>query len=123
MIRIRNFFLTALLGVLLLSSCKKWDDHVEVQNQDLTMNLLQAIEANPTLTTFRDFISKAGLDSLFQNSKNYTVWAPDNVALTAIDPSIYADATKLRSFILNHVSNQSYFTRNAVTPIRVMMLN
>jgi len=108
---------------LFLASCKKWDDHTEVTDQNLNLNLLQAIESESSLSVFRSYISKAGLDSVLQSSKTYTVWAPDNAALQSLDPAIVADAAQLRNFVLNHISNQSYFTRELTGTTNVMMLN
>ena len=68
-------------------------------------------------------VSKAGLDTLLKSSKTYTIWAPSNDALATLDPSIPTDVNRLRSFILNHISNQLYFTRDAQTTIRVGMLS
>lgn len=104
-------------------SCKKWEGHTDVGNPDLKQDLLSALSANPSLSKFREYVNKAGLDSLLQSSKTYTVWAPVNDALTTLDPTIVSDTAKLRKFIRNHIANQSWFTRDALTPIRVAMLN
>src|SRR4029078_6630700 len=40
-----------------------------------------------------------------------------------LDPSIPNDINKLRSFVLNHISFQLYFTGDAQTSKRVVMLN
>jgi hypothetical protein len=107
----------------IISGCKKWDDHIEVNSPDLTKDLQTAIAEDPNLSKFAELVTKAGLDTLLRSSKTYTVWAPSNTALATLDPSISNDPTKLRSFILNHVSYQLYFTRDAQTSIRIGMLN
>lgn len=116
-----------LLIVLALStsliSCKKWDDHTAIGNQDLTMDLSQAVAGNAELSKFNEYINATGLDSLLRSTKTYTVWAPTNAALQTLDPAIVNDPAKLRNFLLNHISNQSYFTRDAADTIRVPMLN
>src|SRR3954447_22854739 len=119
--RLKTFVLFAF--VVLIGACKKWDDHVAVTNQDLTQNLLQAISANPDLSKFREYLGKTGLDSLLQSSKTFTVWAPGNAALQSLDPALVADVAKLKAYLGNHIAYQSYFTRNAQTPVRVPMLN
>jgi Fasciclin domain len=102
--------------------CNKWKDHTAVQQQDLTQNLLQAISANADLSKFREYVGIAGLDSVLQASKTFTVWAPTNAALQTIDPATVADKAKLKAFILNHISNQLYFTRDVSTQVRILML-
>lgn len=121
--RFRNKFLLVAVCALLFAACKKWDDHTEVTNQDLKQNLLQAISADANLSKFREYIGKAGLDSLLQSSKTFTVWAPSNSALQTLDASIINDNTLLKNFILNHISFQSYFTRDPQPVIRVGMVN
>jgi uncharacterized surface protein with fasciclin (FAS1) repeats len=108
---------------LSLTGCKKWDDHTEIQNQDLTKTLLDEISQRPDLSKFYEYLKKAGLDKELASSKTYTVWAPVNNALQNLDASIIDDADKLRLFIANHISYQSYFTRNSQQAIRVPMLN
>ncbi len=111
-----------LFFTLVMAGCKKWDDHTAVVQQDLTQNLLQAVSANPDLSKFREYAGLAGLDSTLQASKTFTVWAPTNAALQTIDPATVADKTKLRAFILNHISNQQYFTKDVAAPVRIQML-
>ncbi len=112
-----------LLCTLVITGCSKWKDHTEVVQQDLNQNLLEVISSNPGLSKFREYVGIAGLDSVLKATKTFTVWAPTNAALQSIDPSTVADPIKLRAFILNHISNQLYFTRDVATPVRLQMLN
>jgi len=108
---------------LVICGCNKWKDHNEVVQQDLTQNLLQAISSNPDLSKFREYVGSAGLDSVLEATKTFTVWAPTNTAIATIDPATVADKVKLRAFILNHISNQLYFTRDVAVPVRIQMLS
>lgn len=119
----KEYLLVAVVFTVIMNGCKKWDDHTAIINQDLTRDLSIAIKDEPTLSTFSQLVTQAGLDSLLQSSKTYTVWAPTDAALATLDPSIPADINKLRSFILNHISNQLYFTRDVQTSKRIGMLN
>ena len=119
----KEYLLIAVIFTIIASGCKKWNDHTAINNQDLTQDLYTAVKNSPTLSRFADFVNKAGLDSLLKTSKTYTIWAPSNDALTTLDPSIPNDISKLRSFVLNHISNQLYFTRDAQTSKRIGMLN
>ena len=117
--------LTAVLlfFTLVITGCKKWDDHTAVTEPDLTVNLLEAVSSNPSLSKFREYIGTAGLDSVLQATKTFTVWAPTNTALQTIDPATVSDPVKLRAFVLNHISNQLYFTRDVAVPVRIQMLS
>ncbi len=119
----KECFLIAVVFSVIISSCKKWNEHIAINNPDVTEDLYTAIKNEPTLSRFADLITQAGLDTLLTSSKTYTVWAPSNDALTTLDPSISNDINKLRSFILNHISYQLYFTRDAQTSKRIGMLN
>ena len=115
------YFLLPVILVMVLSRCKKWEDHTSINNQDLTKDLYTAIKNEATLSRFAELVTAAGLDSLLQSSKTFTVWAPSNSALNGLDPAITGDVNKLRSFILNHISYQLYFTRDAQTSRRIGM--
>jgi uncharacterized surface protein with fasciclin (FAS1) repeats len=119
----KEHLLIAVIFSTLVIGCKKWEDHTAIRNQDLTKDLYTAIKNESTLSRFAELVTQAGLDTLLRSSKTFTIWAPSNAALTTLDPSIPNDITKLRSFILNHISFQLYFTGDAQTSKRIGMLN
>jgi uncharacterized surface protein with fasciclin (FAS1) repeats len=119
----KDCLLLAVIFITAFSGCKKWEDHTALNNQDLTKDLYTAIKEEPTLSRFAELITQAGLDSLLKSSKSFTVWAPSNSALNSLDPAIPADTAKLRKFVLNHISYELYFTRDAQITKRIGMLN
>jgi uncharacterized surface protein with fasciclin (FAS1) repeats len=119
----KEYLLAVAIFTIIISGCKKWDDHTAVNNQDLTKDLYTKMAEEPGLSKFAALVTQAGLDSLLKSSKNYTVWAPSNDALATLDPAVSADINKLRSFVLNHISNLLYFTKDAQTSKRIGMLN
>jgi hypothetical protein len=121
--RYKRNILVAFAFTTVLAGCKKWDNHIEVGNRDLNTDLSQAIADNSNLSKFNEYVKKAGLDTLLRSSKTYTVWAPTNDALQSLDPGIVNDTARLRSFIRNHIANQSHFTRDVPAGVRVPMLN
>jgi hypothetical protein len=122
MINKKNIVAFILIFSLAIGSCKKWDDHTAVTNQDLNTNLLQALSANAELSKFREYVLFAGLDTLLQSSKTFTIWAPTNTALQSLDPAIAADKAKLKAFLLNHISYQLYFTKDVTVAKRIAMV-
>ncbi|MBC7947708.1 MAG: fasciclin domain-containing protein [Chitinophagaceae bacterium] len=120
-----QFKALTILAIFTLSllGCRKWEDHTKIDNQDLSQDLWQAVSSNPALSKFSQYLESTGLDSILKSSKTYTVWAPDDAALATLDPAIVSDPVRLRSFLLNHISNQSYFTRDAQDTVRLGMLN
>lgn len=120
---LKTTFFWVLTLVLAMSGCNKWEDHTNIENQDLTKTLLNEISQRSNLSKFFEYLKKTGVDKELASSKTYTVWAPVNDALQTLDPAIIADSARLKQFVSNHISYQSYFTRNAATPVRVPMLN
>src|SRR5438128_3823564 len=120
---LKTTFLWVGLFALCFLGCKKWEDHNKIENQDLTKTLADEISQNTNLSKFYEYMKKTGLDKELASSKTYTVWAPVNDALQSLDPAIVADTSRLRQFVANHISYQTYFTRDAQSPLRVPMLN
>lgn len=111
----RNILFVLLLAVIAgVSSCKKWDEHISVADDALGRNLLEEINANPDLSKFSAYLQQTGYDKVLASSKLFTVWAPTNTALSAVDNSILGDTTKLKLLIANHISNQAYLTSAVV---------
>lgn len=122
MFRKNSIIIVAVIFIAGISGCNKWKDHTAVLQQDLSQNLLQAIASNADLSKFREYVGKAGLDSVLSSTKTFTVWAPTNAALQTLDAAVVNDVAQLRAFILNHISNQLYFTRDVAVPQRIAML-
>ncbi len=106
-----------------LWSCKKWDDHISVQNQNLNVNLMDYISNQQNLKKFTEYLIKTGLDKTISASKNFTVFAPTDNALQSLAPDVINDTAKLKAFLSNHISEQLFFTRMAVDSFRVKMIN
>lgn len=120
--RFKNTFIVILFAFA-ITGCKKINDNNTITDPNLAQNLEGAISANLSLSIFNGYVKKTGIDILLQSSKTYTVWAPTNDALASLDPSIVNDTAKLRSFVLNHIANETYFTKDVQTYIRVPMLS
>lgn len=94
-----------------LSACKNaWQNHDVITNEALNITLIDQINKTPELSTFSTYLVKTGFDKVLASTKSYTVWAPTNTAMQAIDPAILADTAKLKKFVANHISYQQYFT-------------
>ena len=116
-------FLSLFIG-LFLSGCKdKWDDHNKIQDPIVATNLLTQIKLNPDLTKFADLLNKTGYDLVVASSKTFTIWAPTNTAITAMDQSVLADTAKLKQFVGNCISNQSYLTSAPNPSLIIRTLN
>jgi hypothetical protein len=122
-----NYNMRPLIIILLIAtnfiSCRKWQDQIAINNLDLNSNLMQALQSNQNLSKFAQYVVQSGLDSVLVASKTITVWAPTNAALATLDAATTSNPVLLKAFILNHIANQNYFTKDAATSIRVPMMN
>ena len=123
-LRIRNKIACAIVLVAAFSACtKKWDDNNQVTDKNLKNNLYQAISQTTGLAKFSELLVKSGYDKIISASKTYTVWAPNDQALQSLDPAVLSDTAKLKQFVGNHISNQSYLAGAATGGLRIQMLN
>jgi uncharacterized surface protein with fasciclin (FAS1) repeats len=123
--RLKNkiqFGLVLIMVGFIFSTCnKKWEDHNAITDEAVANNLFENISKNPSLGKFSQYMVTTGYDKIVAGSKTYTVWAPTDAALATLDPAIVSDVAKLKLFVANHISNQSYLA--AVASQRVAMLN
>jgi len=121
----KNIFrllITFFVGNLLLSGCKKWEDHNAITDPNVSKDLFHRIQDNPDLSKFAELLTKSGYDKTIASSQNFTVFAPVNAALTSLDPAIVADDVKLKLFVGNHITNQIQ-TSNPTSQVRLHMMN
>src|SRR5476651_1495954 len=119
-----KYIIILMLFAGIFASCKKqWDQHDQITDPSLTVNLLQQINSNADLSTFSQYLAKSGYDKVLASSKQFTVWAPNNAAMKNVDPTILADSAKLSQFVGNHISYQLYTTNIPQPTLRVKMLN
>src|SRR5476651_1235543 len=122
-----RYLILILLIAAVFTSCKKQlGAQTEITDPALGVNLMEKIGQDANLSLFSQYLVKTGYDQVIISSKTFTVWAPTNAAILAAqatDPTVISDAAKLKLFIGNHISLQSY-TSSAPTPsLRVKMLN
>ncbi|MFT3827232.1 MAG: fasciclin domain-containing protein [Chitinophagaceae bacterium] len=113
---------TALAGFF--SCSRKWDDHNQVQDPNTTINLYNEIAGNTTLSKFKSYLDLTGYADTLKLSQNYTVWAPTDAALQAVDAALNADKDKMKVFVAHHITRQKYFTTDVqATSKRLPMLD
>lgn len=119
----QTVFLSAFI-VVLVAGCKKMtEEHNAVTDPALNQNLMELIDENSSLSTFAGLLRQTGYDKDLVSSKNYTVFAPSNSQLAALDPAILNNASRLKKFIGNHIAGQVYLTTSVTTMTRIQMLS
>ena len=56
--QLKNLFWLLLLG-LVVQGCDKWDDHTNVNDQNLTTNLLDGIKSHSNIGKFYQYLQKS----------------------------------------------------------------
>jgi uncharacterized surface protein with fasciclin (FAS1) repeats len=113
-----------LILTVAFASCKnQFNQHDAITDPALTSNLLQQINQDANLSKFSQYLVQTGYDKVIASSKTFTVWAPTNAAFQNVDPALLADTARLKQFIANHISNQSYTTNMAQPSLTVKTLN
>ena len=101
---INRWLSSALLSSMVIAGgCSdNWDDHYSGQNSgksDLTV--MEIIKSNPNLSKFAKMIEIAGMEDMLDTTQTYTVWAPSDDALSAIDLN---DVEEVKRIVANHIA-------------------
>lgn len=109
---ISRIYIALLFAVILFTtiSCSKWDNYIDGQNKNSSIDLLKAVSADPNLSAFKDLLVKTHYSDTITSSKNYTVLAPDNEAIAKLDAATLQDSVLLKAFVANHILPQAYLT-------------
>ncbi|WP_442590968.1 fasciclin domain-containing protein [Pedobacter sp. AW31-3R] len=119
---LRHLYVLLLLTVL--TGCKDaWQDHNAVKDTDLSGNLFQKIEQEPSLNSFAALLIQTGFDKVLASSRSYTVWAPQNEAIATLAVEITQDTAKLKQFVAAHISLQSYANKSGLNGQRIETLS
>lgn len=121
--RVNRIVLLSIALALGYLSCRKWQSHDGVYDPSLQHNLMDLIKGDANLSQFSSMLTKTGYDKVISSARTYTVWAPNNTALQNLDATITGDPVKLKQFVGNHISNQSYLTSSITAAQRIQMLN
>jgi uncharacterized surface protein with fasciclin (FAS1) repeats len=118
----KNLFVSA-SAVMLIAACNKMtDEHNDVTDGALKMNLMELINETPDLSFFAKYLRETGYDKELASSKSFTVFAPANSSFAAVDPGIINNPGLLKKFIANHIATQLFRTTTTTTHTRIEML-
>lgn len=121
----KNIIKTASLYVALFASCMmysckdEWNEHYD-RNQSLPeQNLYELIKENSALSKFARLVEISGYDSLLVATQTFTVWAPSDEALAAVDET---DAEQVRLLVSNHIARFNHSTAEPDSKV-IRMIN
>lgn len=98
----------ALLLLGLFSCEKKWEEHYENDPVTVDMNVWEAIQQNPDLSLFAQYVKEFKYDTLFLTDNPFSLFIPDNEAMAA-----YTDTGSVTASMLDyHISLHFIQSRN-----------
>ena len=90
------------IGALFYLSCNnQWDDHINTNDEFIEGNVLDAVKKMPSLSVFNSFLVNTGYDKVISGANNYTVFAPDNEALSGYET---ASLDIQKKIVSNHIA-------------------
>ncbi len=108
-ISISHFISILLLISMTVLTCKDpWDEHVKLNDDTVTENLMEVISGDPDLSAFSELLTETGWDEILVLSQMYTVWAPTNDALSSLDESYSTDTVKRKLLVDHHITYSRY---------------
>ncbi len=110
-----GIFIFGLIGIsTLFTSCNKevWDDHYS-QSPSIKsdLNIYDYIASRSELSTFKEMLDITGYDSILSKSQTFTVWAPENASLAAVDMNDFNAVLKI---VTNHITRFSHPTAEII---------
>lgn len=111
--------LTAFTSVV---SCTDTSEHYKTSEEvSGRITLWELISQQPELSTFAELLKKVSYDSVLSGEQTYTVWAPENDALTGIDLN---DTEAVLRVVTNHIARYASPTSATTDGGRILyMLN
>ena len=112
-----------MLFVLLFAlGCENpWDEHVKVNENVLQETIGEYLASNNDFSAFVSLLESTGMDEILSSSVIYTVWAPTNDAMNAVDETLLNSDDKKRLFVQNHIAFGSFSSKNENTPGSINM--
>ena len=99
--------------VVAFSACTNaWEDHTKINENVSTETMLDYLETQTDLSQFVALLKETGYDTNLASAGIYTVWAPTNQALSAVDPNLLASAEKKALFVAHHLTAGKYSSLN-----------
>ncbi len=100
------------LSLLVACSCNPpdWDEHYNNPPASVNMKLWDAVKAESNYSEFTSLISSYNLDTLFNKNQSYTLFIPNNDAISQLTPEDTSGI--MRQILLYHISNTVFLPRN-----------
>lgn len=110
------------LAIALVSCSDPWGNR-QKEDDNLSVNLDQAIRNTSEVSLFGALLIQTGYDKILAASKTYTVFTPTNEAIYQLGPSILNNPQALSFFVSNHIALTAYSSVRDQDKIKIKMLS
>lgn len=81
-----RIYILGIVFLSLLSACKEdWDNHYLPQQATVDKNVWQALQDEPRVSKFVEYLKEHQYDTLFLTNNTYSIFAPDNEAFAQFE--------------------------------------
>ncbi|MFO7935255.1 MAG: fasciclin domain-containing protein [Bacteroidales bacterium] len=96
-----GYYITGTVILMLLTGCEeRWEEHYDSIPETVDQNIWEAVQNEPDLSTFVEYVKDMNYDSLFRTDNPYTLFIPDNQAFIG-----YTDTASVTTAVLDyHIS-------------------
>lgn len=108
-----------------LQGCSDWDDHYDVNGNNLPgadATLWEQISSRDELSNFAKLLKRVHYDEALKSNQSFTVWAPDNNAYDTLKYSNMSDSLLKAEFLNNHIA-RGYHRASGDIDERIHVLN
>ena len=111
-----------LVALLTMFGCSDpWTEHVKVNDDVLQESIGDYLAADSEFSSFVSMLEETGVDAILSSSVIYTVWAPTNAALNAVDATLIDTPEKKKLFVQNHIAFGSFSVKDGQINDRITM--
>ena len=108
-----------------LQGCSDWDDHYDVNGNNLLgadATLWEQISSRDELSNFANLLRRVEYDTLLMTNQSFTVWAPNNNAYDVKKYDAMSDSLLKAEFLNNHIA-RGYHRASGDIDERIHFLN
>jgi uncharacterized surface protein with fasciclin (FAS1) repeats len=116
-----SLILSFVITFLFFGCENPWNEHVKVNDNVLQESIGDYLSSESQFSIFVELLSSTGMDNVLSSSVIYTVWAPTNDAMAAVDQSLLSTDAKKKLFVQNHIAFGNYSSKDGDEAIRLTM--
>lgn len=97
-----KYIAIVLVSLALISCEKKWEEHYDNEPETVDMNVWDAVQQDPNLSLFVQYMKEFSYDTLFLSDNPYSLFIPENSAFEALTDTGEVTASMLDYHISVH---------------------